>query len=370
MKNDLVLSMIVKNEAHIIEQCLNSVKPFITHWCIADTGSTDGTQDIIRKCMKDFPGEVVQHDWQNFGHNRTIGLEAGRALYRTYQTTSFTSTGEPYFLVMDADDTLIPDENFKMPYLTQDIYHLMIDFNGYRYRRPQVFKLNKPFFYKDVLHEYLECSESFNRGLLEGLTYKIVGGGGRSANPDKYKRDAELLQRELNKDPKNCRYAYYLAQSLRDAGLAKNALQAYDRRAAMPGWDEETWAAMYEAAKITERLGEKEQKIISRYLKCFEFRPRRAEPLYEIARYYRSIDKLKLGFVYASAAMEIPIPDDHLILDKSVYNWRILDEYAIAAYWSGFKEKSLAANKKLLDSGFLPLDQLDRIKKNYEFSLP
>ncbi|MDO8336144.1 MAG: glycosyltransferase, partial [Candidatus Saccharibacteria bacterium] len=55
MKKHIRLNMIVKNEAHVILRCLASVKPWIDSWCIVDTGSSDGTQDIIQDYLKDIP---------------------------------------------------------------------------------------------------------------------------------------------------------------------------------------------------------------------------------------------------------------------------------------------------------------------------
>ena len=40
------LCMIVKDEAHIIERCLHSVKPLIDKVLIVDTGSSDNTIEV------------------------------------------------------------------------------------------------------------------------------------------------------------------------------------------------------------------------------------------------------------------------------------------------------------------------------------
>jgi glycosyltransferase involved in cell wall biosynthesis len=53
MPTSLCLNMIVKNEAHVIRRCLDSVRAYVSHWVIVDTGSTDGTQDIVRSHFRD-----------------------------------------------------------------------------------------------------------------------------------------------------------------------------------------------------------------------------------------------------------------------------------------------------------------------------
>jgi glycosyltransferase involved in cell wall biosynthesis len=55
------LCMIVKNEAHIIRRCLENALPLVDYILIVDTGSNDGTQQIIRDFLheKNLPGEVI-----------------------------------------------------------------------------------------------------------------------------------------------------------------------------------------------------------------------------------------------------------------------------------------------------------------------
>ena len=67
------LNGIMKDEADRITEMLASVVDHITTYVICDTGSTDGTQDIIRIffAKAGVPGKVLQHEWMNdFAKNR------------------------------------------------------------------------------------------------------------------------------------------------------------------------------------------------------------------------------------------------------------------------------------------------------------
>src|SRR5262249_23581331 len=98
----ICLNMIVRNEAPVIRRCLASVRPLIDHWVIVDTGSTDGTQDIIREYLRDLPGELHERPWQNFPHNRNeaLALARGRADYTFF---------------IDADELLEIAPDFALP---------------------------------------------------------------------------------------------------------------------------------------------------------------------------------------------------------------------------------------------------------------
>ena len=69
----LTLCMIVRNESHIIKECIQSVAKFIDYYIICDTGSTDNTKEIIKEYFdsQNIPGEIHDDQWENFGANRT-----------------------------------------------------------------------------------------------------------------------------------------------------------------------------------------------------------------------------------------------------------------------------------------------------------
>ena len=71
------LCMIVKNEAHVIERCLESVKRLLDYVLIVDTGSDDGTPQVIYNWLNsnNIKGEVVIEPWKNFAYNRTFALK-------------------------------------------------------------------------------------------------------------------------------------------------------------------------------------------------------------------------------------------------------------------------------------------------------
>lgn len=70
--------MIVKDEKNVIKRCLASVRDLIDYWVIVDTGSMDGTQEIIRDFLREIPGELHERPWVNFEHNRNGALELAR----------------------------------------------------------------------------------------------------------------------------------------------------------------------------------------------------------------------------------------------------------------------------------------------------
>lgn len=351
--------MIVRNEAHVIRRCLDSVRPWVDCWVIVDTGSNDGTQQLIREHYADIPGELHERPWKDFGHNRSEALVLAR-------------DKADYTLIMDADDWIEAAPGFALPPLSADAYQFLFAGDGNTYWRPALVRSALNWTYVGVLHEYIECAAVHSKRKLPGLRVISQREGGRSQiSPEaKYAADAALLEQALQKEPDNSRYVFYLAQSYRDCNQFDRSLQAYQRRVGMGGWDEEVWYSLLQIALLSERLEAGDALIVSRYLQAYQYRPRRAEPLRHLARYHRENgQRYALAHLFARQAVAIAQPQDLLFLDESVYAWRSLDEYAVACYWVGQHEEAVEAGRRLLATPALPDAQRTRVIENLNFSL-
>ncbi|GAA3136130.1 glycosyltransferase [Streptomyces echinatus] len=353
------LNMIVKDEAHVIRRCLESVRPLVDTWVILDTGSTDGTQDVIRETFADLPGTLYESPWKGFDLSRTEAIERAR------------DRGD-YLLFIDADDVMETDAGFTMPELTHDCYDFEVRHGPIVHWRPTMVSTRLPWRYVGVLHEYLDCDTPFSRATLDGTRMVIMGGGGRQKDGDqrtKYLRDAAVLEDGLAREPDNARYVFYLAQSWRDADEPAKALAAYDRRAAMGGFAEEAFCSRLYAARLAMTLEHPTPEVVSRLLEAYEYRPTRAEPLGELAHLCRvQGERWPLAHLFARRAAEIPRPDDVLFVEHGWYDWRILDELAVSAYWVGAYRESLECCEQLLDGGKLPDAHRERVVANRDFA--
>jgi tetratricopeptide (TPR) repeat protein len=264
--------MIVKNESRVIRRCLDSVRPFIHHWVIVDTGSTDGTQDIIRQYLADIPGALHERPWKNFGHNRSEGLELARRK-------------SDYILVIDADEELVSVPGFRMP-SGADAYMVLYSFDNspVTWHRATFVKASLPWRYEGVLHEYLDCGRPPDRQKLEGIRIVSHTDGARNKDPvSKYLNDAKLLEKGLEEEPNNARYVFYLAQSYRDAQDLEKAIGTYERRVAMGGWDEEVYYSLLQVGMLRARANRDAVSIVDALLRAYQYRPSRAESLVELA---------------------------------------------------------------------------------------
>ncbi|WP_437293985.1 tetratricopeptide repeat protein [Sorangium sp. So ce426] len=336
--------MNVKNEARIIERCLDSVLPIVDGWAISDTGSTDATVQFVTAAAERWgkPGKLVRHAWRNFGFNRTLSAREARAWVE--------ERGWPrertYLLFLDADMVLEASPQFDKQKLDATYYQVVQDTGALSYLNTRLACLSHDWQAVGATHEYWQAPGEGRGERLDTLFIHDLGDGGSKG--DKLIRDYRLLKQEVARDPKNPRHVFYLAQTCFDGGRFAEAAELYARRWAMGGWEEERWYARYKQGLSLLRLGDS-QRASGLLLEAFDVRPTRAEPLWALARHQRERSLNHAALLFAERALEIPFPsEDVLFIEKAVYEWQIWEEIMISAWYvRGRCELGFAACERL-----------------------
>lgn len=353
----ICLNMIVRNEAPVIRRCLDSVMPLIDSWVIVDTGSTDGTQDIVREHLAHKPGALHERPWVDFAHNRSEALDLARG------------QGD-YVFVIDADEVLEIDSGFQLPPLEADSYNVEMDYAGCLYLRRTLLRNALSWRYVGVLHEYTVCDEAKTEAFLPGLRTKPHRDGARARDPSTYRKDALLLEKALIDEPDNARYVFYLAQSYRDCGDLELAIRHYRRRLELEGWYEEAFYSRYQIAMARERLGHPWPEVMEEYLAAWQMMPDRAGPLYRIGVHYQRLGQYHLAHLHFRRAMEITPPGpQRLFVEQSIYDCLLPLEYAVSCFYVGDQAAAIRTNNALLAGPRTPPELVDQIVRNRRFSV-
>ena len=367
--NTIGLCMIVKDEAELIRRCLASALPLVDYILVVDTGSTDGTQQVVRDFIDEHGvrGQVIDEPWRDFAYNRSFALQRLREV-----------ADIDYALILDADDVMVIEPGFDLnafkAHMCHDHYDVLVDEGAVIHYRGHICSNRLPYAYRGVLHEFLEAPPG-ERGHAKaaGLSIQASRGGARSRNPRKYHDDAALLERALATETAPglvSRYTFYLAQSYRDAGRLDDAAKAYAKRAEMGGWDEEAWHSRLAEARCLKDLGD-EGGFVRQALAAFNQRPHRAEPLYDLARYHRDRGLHEAAALFAERGLAFERPKgDTLFVEDFVYQWGLQEEYSIAANYvrdPARKDRGFAACNWLALNRNIPSGTRDLARYNLRF---
>lgn len=351
----LCLNMIVRNEAGRIERALKSVAPYIDYWVINDTGSTDDTVEIVETFFagRGIPGHFIHGQFHDFSQARNEALDAARAAQYPWN----------YLLLCDADmELVVEDANFKDQLRGDQAYLLVQKGGSTAYHNTRFVNRLATGRYIGVTHEYLDVPAHTE---IKGVWYNDHADGSNRGN--KAKRDIRLLRTDLKRDPKNGRSWFYLGNSYKDDGQYQKAITAYEKVAEVGSWDEEVWYSKYQTGCCWSALGNK-AKFIEAMLDAYNYRPSRAEPLWEVAKYYREKSQPRVGVIYAEEAMRIPYPKDLLFVQEFVYTTGAREEFSICGYYDESRRKRAydVMNKLALDPK-VPWFNRDMAKKNMFF---
>ena len=306
----ICLNMIVKNEAHVIKQTLENICSYIkiTDYVISDTGSTDGTESVITGFFDGIgvKGMIFKDEWLDFGHNRTLALKHGRK----YSTSDF-------LFIFDADDMIHGKMNFAEEFNRniKDSYFMKFG-SGLAYKRVLLVNNKLEWKFEGVLHEYIVCVTNCvtnnyglnDTGLIDGDYYVDSGKtGARSKDPEKYIKDAAILEKAFVKEAGSdlaVRYCFYCAQSYRDAGLREKSIEWYKKRVDLKGWNQEVYYSYYMIGQKYCELGDVE-KAIFYWSMGIEADKERLECIYEIISYFRKNEKYTVAYGYFKMFMSI-----------------------------------------------------------------
>lgn len=214
----LGLQMMVKNEAKALRGVLEAARPFIDFWVILDTGSTDGTQEIIREVLHDVPGKLYEEPFTGYMSTRNRLLE----LEEDHKATVFS-------IMLNGDEYLRDGEKLREYLETQrgcredgcrvDCHFLRLTLDTGLEFQPRILRVGSLWHYDDFdlgVHEvpvHPDGEEAPRQATYSGFIEHVASDP--IARMDNiWESHIPKLRAALERNPKNGRALEFLIQSL------------------------------------------------------------------------------------------------------------------------------------------------------------
>ncbi len=340
----LCLNMIVRDEAAVILDTLENVLAHVdlVTWVIHDTGSRDDTPDRISDFFTraGIPGRLIHRRWESFGANRQYALADAQGL-------------SDYVLFFDADNRF----EGSLPALPPGNDAMMLNTRrgSTVYPSKLIVRNDGSYRWRGVVHEALYFQgQGEERVRHLGGDYTVISQstGARSRDPSTYYRDARRLVQAIETLPAEDRdlmprYAFYCANSWRDAHAPQEAIPWYRTRIAFGGWKDEVYLSWLGLGIELNKIGDRDAALLA-FLSGHETCPDRAECLYQAARMERMRGRPQIALIYASEGRLRPMPGE-----GRLFVWR--DVYS---YWLNFEFLLCLKDLGRLDEGGDALRQM------------
>jgi glycosyltransferase involved in cell wall biosynthesis len=332
------------------------VDGLIDTWTVCDTGSTDGTPELIADLLRGVPGRLHHRPWRDFVSNRTELLELARG-------------SADYLLLLDADLAVVERSDVRemlaaRPAERAFSVEVRSPDGGFSYWMPYLVRGDLPWRFRGRTHEYLTLDEPMTPARQDALT--IVDHADGANRADKYLRDLALLEADLADEPGDSRRHFYRARTLQSLGRRSEAIAAYRHCLTLPAWDEQAFYSQYQLGRLLEPVDW--PAAVAQYLVAWNSRPQRAEPLWALAAGHRERGEYAVAGLFAERGLLVPEPADILFMDSWVYRWGLLFEHSIASHWTGHPARALAACDQLLARTDLPANYREQVIRNRAFS--
>jgi glycosyltransferase involved in cell wall biosynthesis len=369
---DICLVMIVRDESAIIRRALDSMKHIIDTFLIMDTGSKDGTPNIIRAWATEnnIMGDVFHVPWVNFGHNKTQLIQGARGHHNPHISCA------SYYVWLDADEVWITDSANPESYILDkqyvlqkfnacpkhDIFMIPTLFGPLKYRRWNACRNNQLYRWDQPVHEIFVGEERNDSVDIDGIVLLARKEGNSSRNPDRYKNDAAMFLEYLRDHVDDPRATYYLAQTYESFDTAASIEWHKKRVAILSGYNEERYISCLHLGRLVTDESEK----ITHWLAGTRINPGRLECFYELLmlEYRKNNHRGVIGWGF-SAPDEREPRKDWLFVEPAVYNGMFDLHFGVSLYWTQHYVEGLRVSERALTTAESKLH--GRIKENIMF---
>jgi glycosyltransferase involved in cell wall biosynthesis len=386
----LILNTIVKNESHCIIGMLEAAAKISDAIVIADTGSTDGTQDLIRKFGEEnnIPTYVFERPFDDFEKSRNFGMEKARQVVKELDW----NPNDCWTWWCDADEKIIVDPKFNKSQFNKDLYMINTYIGNMKYTRNTFARVSKPFRFYGPVHEFIVCDDkNITSGLAEGVhvDVKMIGASWQGDISFKYLDHAHKLEAYIAKDRTDPRWLFYTAQSYHDSASMKDNREENEERLRRSikyykerinrtdGYAEEVYYSQYRVGTIMRILEEPWNLTHMELLKAYSMDPLRGESIKIIIDYYLQVGDWNMAYLYSKFAVsnfhgKNPYPTRLLFVDEAIYIWKFLESHAAICYYCGKKDEAKSTFNEIISISkkqpqyFTPED-LNKIEMNSQF---
>lgn len=361
----LALNTIVKNEAHCIIGMLESAAQITDLIVINDTGSTDGTQDLIRKFGEEhnIPTYVFERPFDDFEKSRNYGMEKTRDVIKELGW----NPDQVWGWWCDADEKIIINDKFNKNQFNKDLFMINTFIGSMKYTRNTFWRTSKPFRFYGPVHEFIVCDDkNITSGLAENIhvDVKMIGASWQGDISEKYTTHAHTLEKYINKDRTDPRWIFYTAQSYHDSASStskeenderlRRSLKYYkERTQRTDGYYEEIYYSQFRVGSIMTNLEEPWSLSHQELLKAYAIDPLRGESIKIIIDYYLRVGEWNLAYLYTKFAKvnfhsKNPYPNRLLFVDEALYEWRFLEAHCAACFYTNHREEARSGFQEIL----------------------
>jgi glycosyltransferase involved in cell wall biosynthesis len=386
----LILNTIVKNESHCILTMLKSAIQISDAIVIADTGSTDGTQEMIKKFGEEnnIPTYVFERPFDDFEKSRNFGMEKAREVVKELGW----NPDDCWTWWCDADETIVVDPKFDKRQFNRDLFMINTYIGQMKYTRNTFARTSKPFKFYGPIHEFIICDDkNITSGLAENIhvDVKMIGASWQGDIPTKYKNHAFVLEKYIDANRQDPRWIFYTAQSYHDsASLPDNkeeneermrrSMKYYrERISRTDGYAEEVFYSQYRVGTIMRILEEPWNLTHQELLKAYAMDPLRGEPIKTIIDYYLQVNEWNMAYLYTKFAKvnfhgKNPYPTRLLFVDEALYVWKFAEAHAAACFYTGRMDEAKATYQEILNISkvqpqFFTPEDYKKIEMNGQF---